>query len=169
MEQPAADHSWIHDGVRIGDSSVHGRGLFTTAPIERGTRLIRIRGAVVGDSAIREYLSPFSTIASETGEELLIHADDAVHFLNHSCDPTVLLSGDLELVARRDLEPGTEVTVDYATLMTGTDWKFVCSCGTTACRVLVSNEDWQREELQSRYEGHWHPVILKRRIRPNEW
>ena len=59
--------------------------------------------------------------------------EDATYFMNHSCDPNVWMAGVVTLVARRDIEPGEELTVDYALFeayegFVGT-WE--CVCGST--------------------------------------
>ena len=53
--------------------------------------------------------------------------------INHSCEPSAWLSG-LDLVARRELSPGEEITVDYATFCNELMPSFDCECGALACR-----------------------------------
>ena len=53
--------------------------------------------------------------------------------INHSCDPNAWLEG-LDLVARRPIEPGEEITVEYATFIAGTGESFDCHCGAGDCR-----------------------------------
>ena len=65
-------------------------------------------------------------------------------------------------VARRRIEPGDEITIDYATHAAMPDWSMTCLCGASACRRLVTGDDWRRPELQERYGTHWSPFILTR-------
>ncbi len=54
----------------------------------------------------------------------------------HSCDPNVWFEG-LDLVARRPIEGGGEITVDYATFHTERMPALSCECGSTMCREVI--------------------------------
>jgi hypothetical protein len=41
--------------------------------------------------------------------------------------------------------------------------QFKCNCNTSACREVVSGDDWKRPELRDRYAG-WFAEYLARRI-----
>ena len=75
---------------------------------------------------------------------------DAGYFMNHSCDPTAVAFGKL-YIAFRDIEPGEEITYDYATTETQFDRIPECKCGTARCRGSITAEDWKLPELQYRY------------------
>ena len=55
---------------------------------------------------------------------------------NHSCDPNTEFAG-LNLVARRDIRGGEELTVDYATFYDSRMTPFDCDCGSPTCRGRV--------------------------------
>jgi D-alanine-D-alanine ligase len=55
---------------------------------------------------------------------------------NHSCDPNTEFVG-LNLVARRDIRSGEELTVDYATFYDRHMTPFDCECGSRNCRRRV--------------------------------
>jgi D-alanine-D-alanine ligase len=55
---------------------------------------------------------------------------------NHSCDPNTEFVG-LNLVARRDIRSGEELTVDYATFYDRHMTPFDCECGSLNCRRRV--------------------------------
>ena len=83
-------------------------------------------------------------------------------FINHSCEPNCEMSGNVILVAARDIMVGEEVTYDYATT-DGSDYdEFECSCGSASCRGKVSGHDWMLPELQLRYRGTFSPYLAKR-------
>jgi hypothetical protein len=62
--------------------------------------------------------------------------------LNHSCDPNayeVFEEGATFLVARKDIEAGTEITCDYNINITGgTSWP--CHCGAVRCTGTVAGD-----------------------------
>ena len=73
--------------------------------------------------------------------------------INHSCDPNLWLEG-LDLVARRGVAQGEELTVDYATFCGPRMSAFTCACGATECRGTVRGTDALLPELALRYRGH---------------
>lgn len=64
---------------------------------------------------------------------------------------------------RRHIATGEEVTMDYATEMTGDYELALCRCQTALCRGRVTGSDWQRPELRERY-GDEFPPFLRRRM-----
>ncbi|MDP2479174.1 MAG: hypothetical protein Q8W51_11825 [Candidatus Palauibacterales bacterium] len=72
--------------------------------------------------------------------------------VNHSCDPSAWLEG-LDVVARRPLAPGDEITLDYATFYNERMPAFECACGSEACRGIVRGTDCL-EPFVERYGEH---------------
>ncbi len=56
---------------------------------------------------------------------------------NHSCAPNTGMDG-LNLVARRDIAEGEELTLDYAELLGEESEPFDCACGAVGCRGRVT-------------------------------
>ena len=73
--------------------------------------------------------------------------------INHSCDPNLWLDG-LDLVARRDIDEGESLSVDYATFCGPTMKSFDCSCGAACCRGVIHGTDYQHPELLAKYGDH---------------
>ena len=78
--------------------------------------------------------------------------------INHSCDPNAWIEG-LDLVARRPIEAGEEISVEYATFVAGAGESFDCRCGASDCRGKVTPEDWRLPEIRRRYEEHCSAYI----------
>jgi hypothetical protein len=92
---------------------------------------------------------------------------DASAVMNHCCDPNTWFVGDTKIEARRDIEPGEELTYDYATTET-IDVGFQCDCGHAQCRRDLKGTDYQLPELQERYGvehfvGYIQKLILAER------
>jgi len=83
-------------------------------------------------------------------------------FSNHSCDPNIGVQGQIVFVAMRDIQPGEELTHDWATTDDDSD-EMRCNCGARTCRGIITGQDWRREELQRKYRGYiaWY---LQRKI-----
>lgn len=84
-------------------------------------------------------------------------------YLNHSCSPNAGLSGQIALIALRDIQPGEEICFDYATSDGSPYDEFACACGSPECRGRVSGDDWRDPALQEKYAG-WFSPYLQRRI-----
>lgn len=83
-------------------------------------------------------------------------------YVNHCCEPNAGLSGQIALVAMRDIEPGEEITYDYA-MSDGSSYdEFTCGCGAVECRRRVTGEDWKRPSLWQKYAGYFSPYLQRR-------
>lgn len=91
-----------------------------------------------------------------------IREGDAGDYVNHSCNPNAWISGQISLLARRDIQTGEEITFDYATTDASDYDAFECHCGDSMCRGTVTGQDWQRADLQERYRGHFSAYIQRR-------
>lgn len=153
--------SWLDPRVERRPSPIDGDGLFAHAPIAAGEVVERWGGIRITDvelAVIAASGERFSSAAVAEGANLLFSPDDPINFGNHSCDPNLWLDGATTVVARRDIAPGEELTIDYATLSAG-PWSMPCHCGFPLCRHLVTADDWRRPEIQARYAGHFSPFI----------
>jgi uncharacterized protein len=78
---------------------------------------------------------------------------DIGRFVNHSCRPTCMAPGfDFE-IAIRDIEPGEQLTGDYATY--NLDDGFTCHCGEQDCRGQVKPND------RFRFVELWDDLVLQ--------
>jgi len=81
--------------------------------------------------------------------------------VNHCCDPTAWLEG-FDVVARRDISAGEEITLEYATFYDDRMPAFSCSCGAPTCRETVRGDDWRREFV-ALYGAHVSDHIRRKR------
>jgi uncharacterized protein len=141
-----------------------GNGIYTLKPIRKG-ELVAVFGGVVYEWDAFIHLP-------DRERSLCIQVEDR-HFLvprpigegdyvNHSCNPNAGLSGQIGLVAMRDIKIGEEVCFDYAMSDTMPYDEFECGCGAAACRGTISGNDWQRPELQKRYAGFFAPHVQRK-------
>ncbi len=70
--------------------------------------------------------------------------------------------GKGEIVAMRDIDPGEELTHDWATTDDDT-YEMECNCGAPSCRRVITGKDWRQKDLQTRYWNYmsWY---LQRKI-----
>ena len=82
--------------------------------------------------------------------------------LNHSCNPNAGLSGQICLIAMRDINVGEEVCFDYAMSDSSDYDEFECHCGAPNCRKKITGNDWKLLELHKKYEGYFIPYLQRR-------
>lgn len=161
-EQPSSYLSSKLEGRLKADKS--GNSIFAIEPIKKG-ELIAVFGGVVYEWEDFIHLP-------EREKMLCIQVEDR-HFLvprpigegdyvNHSCNPNAGLSGQIGLVAMRDIKIGEEVCFDYAMSDTMAYDEFECLCNAPNCRGRVSGNDWQIPELQKRYAGFFAPHVQRK-------
>ena len=148
-------------------SSIEGHGLMAIAPIAKD-EIVAIRGGHIVDMATMNALPDrlrYSDVQIADGF-YLVALDEAEYesvmlFINHSCEPNVGFAGNIVLVAMREVSPGEELTMDYA-LFDDYDGEMECLCGTASCRHTINGRDWQRPELQDKYENYFSTYLLNR-------
>lgn len=93
---------------------------------------------------------------------LLSTHESAADWINHSCAPNAGLEDEVSLVALCRIEPGEEITFDYATADGSPYDEFDCDCGSPLCRGRVQGSDWQQPELWTRYGDRFSPYLRRR-------
>jgi SET domain-containing protein len=153
--------------VKGRPSVIEGRGLVAVAPIVKD-EIVAIKGGHIVDTATLHSLPErlrnsdvqiadgFHLVALEEAEY-----EPVMLFLNHSCEPNVGFAGNIVLVAMRDINPGEELTTDYA-LFDDYDGEMECQCGTASCRRTINGRDWRRRELQREYGEYFSWYLLRR-------
>lgn len=154
--------------TEVRDSPIHGKGLFAKYAITN-REVVAVKGGHVLTRAQWADLEPVLGAADiQIAEDLFIapvRQDDrhgSMLYTNHSCDPNLAIQGQIVLVAMRDIAPGEELTIDWATTDDG-DYEMECRCGSARCRRTVTGKDWMKEELQAKYAG-WFCWFLQRKI-----
>jgi hypothetical protein len=161
---------WVHPGVGAGRSAIEGDGLFARQDLAVGVVVVRLGGRLVSSAAL-EVLLATATSSGEAGtgfvdtitvyddRHLVLPPGTAAHWCNHSCDPNLWHVGPYDLVARRPIRAGEELTIDYGTNSGAAGFRMRCRCGSAGCRGEITSDDWRRLELQDRYRGHWSPAL----------
>lgn len=158
---------WLTPAAHVAPSPIHGMGLFATAPIRASDTVMRLGGTVIDDAtlaALAEGTEPYDSLTVDPGVHLRIDSTHPVRYGNHSCDPTLWHANAdaTTVVARRDIHPGEELTIDYATHTGVETWSMACRCTSPHCRGTVTRDDWRLPQLQRAYGNHWSPALLDR-------
>jgi len=155
--------SYVSSKIIIGESQIHGRGMIAKKRIKKGEVVfikgghIVTRNELFSSRTINSYLpidDNFFIGARNEEEEERIKL-----YLNHSCDPTCGLRGEITFVALREIYEDEELTCDYA-MIDNEDYGFDCTCGSDVCRKRITGFDWKIKELQSKYANHFAQYLL---------
>lgn len=157
--------SFITSKATVRESRIHGKGLFSIEPISRG-EVVCVKGGHIFDrQTLRSLPEWYRAAEIQIAEDLFIgplseeEREGSMIYSNHSCDPNIGVQGQILFVALRDIEPGEELTHDWATT-DDDDYAIECKCGSTSCRGIITGRDWERKDLQEKYRGHmsWYLV-----------
>ena len=146
--------SVLNKKIEIRESSVDKTGMFAKELICTG-EIVYIKGGHIlsrdelySSKVINSYL-PISdnyflgAISSDEEEAIKLYN-------NHSCEPNCGMHGEITFVAIRDIQPGEELTIDYA-FIDNEDYSFECHCGSPECRHTITGFDWKIKRLQDKY------------------
>lgn len=141
-----------------------GNGIYTLQPINKGDLLALFGGVIYEWEAFIHLPARERSLGIQVEERhfLVPRPIGEGDYVNHSCNPNAGLSGQIGLVAMRDIKIGEEVCFDYAMSDTLPYDEFNCECGSANCRGFVSGNDWQKPELQKRYAGYFSPHVQRR-------
>jgi len=132
-------------------SAIHGRGVFASRTIRKGTVIIEYRGQRTTWEAASERQDndpsdPQHTFIFATSDGRVIDASrrgNAARWINHSCTPNCYAFEDSEgrvfIEASRTIRAGDELTYDYQLeleerVTAKLRAEYACRCGTKRCR-----------------------------------
>lgn len=124
MKKRYRKKSWIDPRIETRSSPLHGKGMFAVAPIKQGE--VAVIWELAKTYKNREDAEKAAANGRAKGKSIFVgqiddnlytveeRGDDPTYFMNHSCDPNVWLKDEVTLIARRDIKPKEELTIDYA-------------------------------------------------------
>jgi hypothetical protein len=165
--------SWSHPRAEVRASHIQGTGMYAKEPISEGEVVAICGGMVMTTAQFQEYTATVTSYSAiQIGEDAHLvelpptqgASQTDAGGMNHCCDSNVWMRDEVTLLARRDIDVGEELTIDYALLSElPTDvLGEPCRCGSPVCRRRITGNDWQRREVQERYQGHFSPFLNER-------
>lgn len=146
-----------------------GFGMFATKDLKKGDMVNQYeekphflvsndRVKTQWDSTAKEWFDHFSYPLSPNLSVMWDEAPENWCPINHSCDPNTWLEG-LDVVARRDIALGEELTMDYCTFCGPTMAAFDCGCGSSGCRKRITGEDCRGPAVE-KYGRHVSDYVM---------
>jgi SET domain-containing protein len=143
--------------VEVKETEGRGRGVFALRSFaaDELIRIVNIEREVTEAHPLDPEDNPDHAFLSD-GKWLLVGEPD--RYLNHSCDPNAYIwyrGNAIDLIARRPIEPGEEITVDYLINNAGGDsWE--CKCGSQRCRGKTTSSFF---DLPIEIQREYYPLL----------
>lgn len=129
--------------LRLSYSPIHRWGIYAEELIPKGRKVIEYTGEKISRRETKRRfaerkenylftLNSYWTIDGAVG-------GSGAQYINHSCDPNcraVIQRGHILYMAKRDIAPGEELTIDYR--FDKDVERVECLCGTAACRGTIN-------------------------------
>lgn len=136
----------------VKSSFLHGAGVYTTAPVVKGTRVLEYTGPRMkkeeSDGLYED--NEVTYLFTMDDPSIVIDGFGMAAFINHSCDPNCesdQFGDQIWIVALRDIEAGEELTYDYCLWDGEPGDEAPCYCGTKSCRgTMYSEEEVERQK-----------------------
>ncbi|MGC2519966.1 MAG: SET domain-containing protein-lysine N-methyltransferase [Burkholderiales bacterium] len=137
-----------HRRITVRNSNIHGKGVFATTFIPRGTRIIEYKGTRISEDAADEKYggneSPHTFLFLLDNRMVIdaSHDGNSARWINHSCAAnceTNEENGRMFIDAICDIQPREELTYDYNLIVEERHTPalkrfYACGCGTGKCR-----------------------------------
>jgi len=131
--------------IEVRQSAVHGRGVYATQFIPKGTRIIEYTGERTSCAAAPNDENDPHTFNFGLDNGQVINPEiggNEARWINHSCDPNCEAAEEDDRIfidAIRDIRAGEELFYDYALeidepINEESKKKYACHCGTSKCR-----------------------------------
>ena len=164
--------SWVHPNLIIKKIPI-GKGVFAKSRIRKG-EIITIYGGYVF-TAVEESIFPtqMRDFALQISPKFVIGLRKKTQlqisdYINHSCSPNTGFKGQIFVVAMKDIGKGEQITFDYCMVLSKVKgikpYRFICRCGSSNCRKIITWNDWKNPSLQKKYLGYFQ-WYLEDRIR----
>ncbi|MEO8524649.1 MAG: SET domain-containing protein-lysine N-methyltransferase [Caldimonas sp.] len=135
--------------IEVRASGIHGKGVFATAPIAEGMRIIEYTGPMI---TWKQAQKRHPHDPDQPNHTFFFHIDDkhvidglpgsAAKWINHACDPNCEADEDggrVWIKSLRDIAPGEELNYNYGLVLEGRHTakikkEYECRCGSPKCR-----------------------------------
>ena len=137
--------------ITVRRSNIHGKGVFATTLIRKGTRIIEYKGKRIPEDVADEKYGDDEgthTFLFLLENKIVIDANyhgNSARWINHSCEPNCEPNeenGRMFIDALRNIKPGEELSYDYNLIIEerytpALKRLYACGCGSKNCRGTI--------------------------------
>lgn len=158
---------WVHPSITVYDTQSIGFGLIATDLIPATSEVILFGGHLMSWRSVCELPEDMRDIPYQVADDIFYgvarREDIGIgERINHSCEPNCGFVSEMKLIALRDIKPGEEVTMDYATCTSAEDYYLLCRCGAKTCRGAVRGTDWRLKEVRRKLGKYFQPYLKEK-------
>ena len=147
--------------LQVRPSRIQGVGLFSGVHLAAGTILFEIKGERVIHPRYDPYLADKNPNWMGIGycEWIIMEKDHGGLYINHSCEPNVIVNDKLQVVTFKPVKANDELVMDYSTTELDPDWEMKCNCRENSCRKVLRSFQFLPQPIQEKYAGFIAPVF----------
>jgi hypothetical protein len=142
---------WTNSKTQVKNSSIHQFGRFAIDTIEPD-EIVIVAGGHVLDRREHKWVTGL-----QISEWLILQMPEGKPyeaFINHSCNPNVYITGNIFFKSLKVINPGEELTIDYATFMNiKSNIIEECLCKSLNCRKTIPGDGWKNSHIIKNYVG----------------
>lgn len=122
----------------------NGKGIVATTECRAGEPLLRFTGEIRSLDAVPD--AQLAYVVRVDRDQFMI-PNAPTRFVNHSCEPNCRIDDDWQVVPRRTISPGEEITIAYNRVRPDEleewgdfwheKWTFACRCGARQCCGMI--------------------------------
>lgn|GEM_PF-508309 len=154
MRSHTIKQPWI-----VRASAIHGKGVFAHRAIKKNEEVFTVEGPKITYPDEPNWRMGPDWLHVGRNTYIIAYPDNPWIFINHSCDPNALVTRECRVVALRPLHPREEVTIDYAFVEAGTQWRMHCTCGSAQCRHEIRGVQYLPSRSVLRYKNRMLPYL----------
>jgi len=136
----------------VGETHL-GKAVYAAAGFAEGEAIVRFTGRRFRADKVPSVLHGASDrFVQVTPDSYMGPSGRIDDLINHSCTPNAGLrfaGSDVTLIAIRAIAPGEEITWDYSTTLSQSDWHMICQCRSPDCRRVIGTFDMLPPERQA--------------------
>ena len=158
------DYNWLTPKAQMRQTPGKGSGSFALTKINKGEVVASFGGHVVGEAELKNHSEDRVARSLQLDENTYLLSGfipEPGDMLNHSCEPNCGAYGTSSVISLSDIAIGEELTFDYAMTDSSEYDQFDCACGKLNCRGKITGKDWQKSELQGKYNNYFSSFIAK--------
>ena len=158
------DYNWLTPKAQMRQTPGKGSGSFAISKINKGEVVSSFGGFVVDEAELKHHSEDRVARSLQLDENTYLLSGlqpEPGDMLNHSCEPNCGAYGTSSVISLSDIAIGEELTFDYAMTDSSEYDQFECACGKLKCRGKITGKDWQKSELQGKYNNYFSTFIAR--------